>query len=163
MCFSPLFEHFCILLRISSLQVKDGRATSGFSSGLSVECRLWSATQRCRSSMWATAHLLRGCSSLPPGSRERSYSSCADEVNAQHHNWALELLAAARSALNVVWESQFLLLCHRKLSNRNVHLEYGLASRCGCRLQSAQGSPCFLSKQQRRSWSYSWGDLFCLL
>lgn len=153
MCFSPLFEHFCILLRISSLRVKDGRATSGFSSGLSVERRLWSVTQRCSSSTWATAHLLRGCSSLPPGSRERSYSSSADEDNAQHHNWALELLAAERSALNVVWESQFLLLCHRNLSNRNVHLEYGLASRCGCRLQSAQGSPRFLSKQQRGSWS----------
>lgn len=82
--------------------------------------------------------------SAPPSLREHSCSSHPNKDNAQQRNWALQLLDTARPAINVVWEGQFLLLCYRKLSNNNVHLESSLASRLGCMLLSTQRSPAFL-------------------
>lgn len=123
MCFSLIFEHFCILLRRSCLRVKDGKATSDFSTGLSADYRRWSVTQIWGFSTWAIAHLLKVCSTLTHASREHSYSSYPDEDNAQQRNRALQLLATARSAVPVIREGQFVLLPHRKLSHSNVPLE----------------------------------------
>lgn len=88
------------------------------------------------------AHLLDGCASLTDLNTELSCSSHRDD-NAQ------QLLSTARPTVNVIGESQCLLLHCRKFSNSKVHLEHSLDSRCGCMLQSTQGSPCFLGKQQR--------------
>lgn len=149
MCFSLIFEHFCILLRRSYLWVKDGKATSDFSTGLSADYGLWNVTQIWGSSTWATAHLLKVCSTLTHVSREHSYSSHPDEDNAQQCSWALQLLATARSTVRAIREGQFVLLHHRKFSNTSIHLEYSLVCRCESLLQGTQGNTHFLDKQQK--------------
>jgi len=154
MCFSPIFEQLCILLRRSGLRVKGGKVMVSFlgcllNAGCEVSPRvvtLWLELQFIFSigapplPMWAdsnTAH---------PTLMRTMLSNTTELYN-------------CRPTVNVFWENLFLLLHYRKLSNSNVHLEYSLASRCGCMLQSTWRSICCLGKQQRESV----GDVFCLL